>query len=84
MHFYLRDTSADGEHAQARVQSLDGAGSLHLYKWHSAVGYGTAYSENVHVTDTGRVTAVRIQVCRMGDELPPLCDWSRWSENPYQ
>lgn len=85
MNLRIKDTSSDGEHAEGRVQTMDSEGTVHSFSWHSAVGYGTAYEDrNAHVSDTRRIQAVRIQVCRKGDDLPDVCDWSSWSWNPYQ
>lgn len=78
LHFWLRDTAADGDHAQARVQSLTRNDQIRTFGWHSAVGKGAVYEKNTHVSDSAGVSAVRIQVCRKGDDLPDICTYSNW------
>ncbi|HEY9291122.1 MAG TPA: hypothetical protein VIP98_07585 [Microlunatus sp.] len=83
VNFYLDivDTAGDGEHATGRVQILvpDGDDNKVVsYGWHSAVGKGDTYSSKTYAQSTSAIYAVRIEVCRTGDELPTICDTSPW------
>lgn len=83
--FFLEDMAKDGDHAQARVVTLDSGGTMRWWLWHSAIGYHARYSApNSYATDSRGVQAIRIEVCRMGDSLPDICDFSGWRYNPYE
>ena len=74
----IEDTAADGDHAEARVQSKTPGGAVTSYSWHSASGYGTENRFSTYIKDDTVVAAVRIQVCRKGDDLPDICGYSPW------
>ena len=81
--FYIDivDTKADGEHATGRVQILVPNGDdnkVLSYGWHKAVGKGNSYDSKTYAKSSSVIYAVRIQVCRVGDELPTLCSTSSW------
>jgi hypothetical protein len=77
--FYVKDTAADGDHAQARVQVLVGDNRVESFSWHYAYGYGTVNSFPTYVNDDEAVKAIRIEACRKGDDLPDICDYSPWA-----
>jgi hypothetical protein len=82
--FFVEDTARDGDHAQARVVTLDSGGTMHFWTWHSAIGYHARYSApNSYAHDTRGIQAITIQVCRAGDSLPDICDMSAWVWNRY-
>lgn len=77
--FLVQDTDADGDHAEARVQSMTPNGTITSYRWHSAVGYGDENRFSTYINSSSSIAAIRIQVCRRGDDLPDVCGTSSWA-----
>ena len=76
--FLVRDTAADGDHAEARVQTINPDGQITSFRWHSAIGYGDQTRFATYASTSSAISAVRIQVCRKGDDLRDICDPSPW------
>ena len=76
--FLVRDTAADGDHAEARVQTIDPDGQITSFRWHSAIGYGDETRFATYARTSSAISAIRIQVCRKGDDLRDICDPSPW------
>lgn len=77
--FYVKDTAADGDHAEARVQELTADGRLHWFPWHKAIGNGAVNRFSTYVHDDAGVQAIRVEGCRRGDDLPDYCLVSSWA-----
>ena len=63
---------------------LTPTGTPRWFSWHYAIGEGFINEGNTHVRDTNGVQQIRIQVCRVGDDLPDICAVSSWLYNPYR
>lgn len=76
--FTVRDTAKDGDHAEARVQTLNPNGQITSFSWHTAVGYGDETRFATYARTSSAIAAIRIQVCRKGDDLRDICEESPW------
>ena len=76
--FRVKDTMADGDHAQARVQVLTSDNHLYWYRWHYAFGKGRVTAMSGYAWNSEGIDALRVQACRVGDDLPDICDVSSW------
>ena len=87
-YFYLnllvRDTEADGVHAEGRVQTKDSSGRITSYPWHKAVGqYDQWVAKDTHVSNSAGIRSMRVEACRFGKALPTTCSYSSWKPNPW-
>jgi hypothetical protein len=76
--FLVQDIAADGDHAEARAQMKSPNGQITSFRWHSAVGYGVKNQFDTYIEAGSAIGAIRIQVCRRGDDLPDICEESHW------
>lgn len=77
--FVVVDTSADGDHAEARVQTKTPNGQVTSFAWHQAVGYLDRNEFSTYAQTSSPIAAVRIEVCRKGDDWPDICGYSDWA-----
>jgi hypothetical protein len=90
VHFKLtvKDTSADGIHAEGQVQERQGmTGKVITFRAHKAVGKGHVYYDpKAYVVDGHPVNAIRIGVCATGTtnsgKHVSFCGFSPWVHRP--
>ena len=59
-HAVLEDTARGGDHAEARMQSVDDSGRLVSYRWRSVSGFGNHQLFRTYVHDVAGVRQLRI------------------------
>ncbi|MFG2345159.1 hypothetical protein [Streptomyces phaeochromogenes] len=79
----VKDTAADGAHAEMRVASRDAQGDTVWYSWRAASGNGVTVGDSTYASVSDGLVGLRIQVCRVDKDTIEDCAYSDWVMNPY-